>query len=146
MNKMIHKKTSQHPQPYQDDILNGRTEDLRTDSLIRNLEGRKLLCMNYRFTSIIVFLFGPDLVLVHWPHFTWFLYGSEFISPLPVIALYKNHAAMLRYIIIFANWNQQPRCNTSQSWSFANLKRTHSSYCHSQHKAIAQFAQCRDRK
>ena len=24
-----------------------------------------LLCMNYRFTSIIVFLFGPDLILVH---------------------------------------------------------------------------------
>ena len=67
--------------------------------------------MNYRFTSIIVFLFGPDLVLVHWPHFTWFLYGSEFISPLPVIALYKNHAAMLRYIVIFANWNQRPRFN-----------------------------------
>ena len=48
-----------------------------------------------------------DLILVHWPHFTCFLYGPEFIPPLLVIALYKNHAAMLRYIIIFANWRSE---------------------------------------
>ena len=67
MNKVIHKKTSQHPQPYQDDILNGRTEDLRTDSLIKNLEGRKLLCMNLQVSlfsclALIWFLY-IDLIL-----------------------------------------------------------------------------------
>ena len=72
------------------------------DCLAFALVGLATFLIMYTYTTHVYYYTQLFYVILLTPflYFICFLYGPEFTSPLPIIALYKNHAAML---IIFAN-------------------------------------------